>query len=294
MIIMKGLFMKNIKSLTLKILICLIGCFCFVSSNPVRAYDQDAVNYNNMGINYTKKGNYDQAITYFKKAIETDSSLTNAYYNLGSVYKCIGNRDKSIKAFQLLLRNDPNDDEAAYLLAGLYFEKQDYEKALIYLNSVEKTSPSYQDSMTLFKKINKKINDYVINEPPHSVPANTTKFTFTDFSGPTGIAENNKGDLYIANFGSDTINVISPDGKIKNTIKNELIKGPVGIAVDSKDNIYVANYLLNNVIKIDKSGLVKVILKDVVKPYYLYLNKTGVLYVSEQDKNTVIRIGIPE
>ena len=294
MTIQKGLFMKNIKSLTLKILICLIGCFCFVSSNPVRAYDQDAVNYNNMGINYTKKGNYDQAITYFKKAIEPESSLTNAYYNLGSVYKCTGKRDKSIKAFQLLLRNDPNDDEAAYLLAGLYFEKQDYEKALIYLNSVEKTSPSYQDSMTLFKKINKKINDYVINEPPHSVPANTTKFTFTGFSGPTGIAENNKGDLYVANFGSDTINVISTDGKIKNTIKNELIKGPVGIAVDSKDNIYVANYLLNNVIKIDKSGAVKVILKDVVKPYYLYLNKTGVLYVSEQDKNTVIRIGIPE
>lgn len=282
-----------------KFLICLTGCLYLLSCNPACAYDQDAVNFNNLGINYTKKGNYEQAINYFKKAIETDSSLTNAYYNLGSVYKHTGKKDKAIKAFQLLLRNSPNDDETAYLLAGLYFDKQDYETALIYLNSVEKTSPSYKDSMELFKKINQKINDSVIDEvskpvPANVVPVNSTKLTFSDFSGPTGLAEDSKGDLYVANYGNDSINIVSSDGKPKNIIKNELIKGPVGIAIDSRDNVYVANYQLNNVIKIDKSGAIKVVLKDVVKPYYLYLNKSGVLYVSEQDKNTVIRIGIPE
>lgn len=291
--------MKLMKSLTLKTLILLIGCFCFLNCNTAMAYDQDAVHYNELGITYTKKGSYEQAITYFKKAIESDSSLTNAYYNLGSVYKHIGNKDKALKAFQLLLRNSPEDDEAAYLLASLYFDKQDYEKALIYLNSVEKTSPSYKDTMELFKKINQKINDSVIDEPskPEPVkatPINVAKLTFLNFDGPTGIAENSQGDLYVANYSSDSINVVSPDGKPKSTIKNALIKGPVGIAIDAKDNIYVANYPLNNVVKIDKTGSVKVILKDVVKPYYLYFNKAGVLYVSEQDKNTVIRIGIPE
>jgi len=291
--------MKLMKSLFSKILILLIGCFCFLNCNPAKAYDQDAVHYNELGITYTKKGSYEQAITYFKKAIESDSSLTNAYYNLGSVYKHIGNKDKALKAFQLLLRNSPNDDEAAYLLASLYFDMKDYEKALIYLNSVEKGSPSYKDSMELFKKINQKINDSVIDEPskPEPVkvpPANIAKLTFLNFDGPTGIAENSQGDLYVANYSSDSINIVSPDGKPKSTIKNALIKGPVGIAIDSKDNIYVANYPLNNVVKIDKNGAIKVVLKDVVKPYYLYLNKSGVLYVSEQDKNTVIRIGIPE
>jgi len=286
--------MKLMNSLLFKFLICLIGCFCFISCNPVQAYDQDAVNYNNLGITYTKKGNYEQAITYFKKAITTDPSLTNSYYNLGSVYKHTGNKDKAINSFQLLLRNNPGDDEVAYILAGLYFEKQDYEKALLYLNSIEKTSASYKDSMDLFKKINQKINDSVIDEPSKPAPANLSKFTFTNFSGPTGISENNQGDLYIANYISDSINVVSPDGKLKSTIKNDLIKGPIGIAIDSKDNIYVANYTSNNVIKIDKNGTAKVILKDVAKPYYLYLNKAGVLYVSEQEKNTVIRIGIPE
>jgi len=286
--------MKSIKLPLFKVLICLIGCFSLLYCPFAQAYSQDAVNYNNLGITYTKKGDYEQAITYFKKAIDADPSLTNSYYNLGSVYKHTGSQDKAIKSFHLLLRNNPGDDEAAYLLAGLYFEKQDYEKALIYLNSVEKTSASYKDSMELFKKINKKINDSVIEEPSKPVSANLSKFTFTNFSGPTGICENSQGDLYIANYISDSINIVSPDGKLKNAIKNPLISGPVGIAIDSKDNIYVANYSSNNVIKIDKSGAVKIILKDVAKPYYLYLNKAGVLYVSEQDKNTVIRIGIPE
>jgi len=287
--------MKIIKSLAFKFLISLTGCFYLFCCNPAHAYDQDAVNYNNMGINYTKKGNYEQAINYFKKAIESDSTLTNAYYNLGSVYKYTGKKDKAMKAFQLLLRNNPDDDEVAYLLAGLYYEKQDYEKALIYLNSIDKTSSSFKDSIDLFKKINQKINDSVIKEPPKPVATiKISNFTFKNFSGPTGIAEDSQGNLYVANFISDSIQVISPDGKPQKTIENDLIKGPVGIAIDSKDNIYAANYINNNVIKIDKNGAVKVILSDVVKPYYLYFNKAGVLYVSEQDKNTVIRIGIPE
>lgn len=162
--------MKIIKSSALKILFSITGCICFFCCNSAYAYDQNAVNYNNLGITYTKKGNYEQAISYFKKAIETDSSLTNAYYNLGSVYKHIGNKDKALKAFQLLLRNNPDDDETAYLIANIYFEKQDYEKALIYLHSIEKTSIFYKDSMDLFKKINQKINDSVINDSIKSAP----------------------------------------------------------------------------------------------------------------------------
>ena len=291
--------MKKIKSLTLKILISLTGCFYLMCCTPAHAFVEEAVNYNNAGINHTKKGDYEQAITDFKKAVDCDSSLTNAYYNLGSVYRYIGNKDKALRAFQLLLRNSPGDDEAAYLVADLYYEKQDYEKALIYLNSVDKTSASYKDSLTLFKKINQKINDSVIDDAvkpsPASVPdVNKYKLTFRNFTGPTGIAEDSQGNLYAANYLSDTIQVVQPDGKPLRVIKNDFIKGPVGIAIDAKDNLYVANYASNNVIKIDTTGAVKIVLKDVVKPYYLYFNKSGVLYVSEQDKNTVIRIGVPE
>jgi len=291
---LEELCMKN------KFLVFLFACFILSTSTSAFAYEQDAVNFNNTGINFTKKGDYPQAITYFKKAIEADSSMTNAYYNLGSVYKYTGNTDKAINVFLLLLRNAPGDDETAYILSGLYFDKQDYEKALLYLNSIDKTSTYYKDSIELFKKINAKINESVINEPQktetpqksNDIP--TTKFVFKNFSGPTGIAQDSNGNLYVANYSSDMISVVSQDGKLKKTIKNNLIRGPVGIAIDANNNLYVANYLLNNIVKIDSNGEIKVLLKDVLKPYYLYFNNNGVLFVSEQDKNTVIRVGIPD
>lgn len=282
--------MKITKSLLICSFVLITGVFCSNTGGAAYAYDPDAVSYNDTGISYTKKGNYEQAISYFKKAIETDSSLTNAYYNLGSVYKYSGNKDKAIKAFQLLLRNSPGDDEAAFILASMYFEKQDYEKALIYTNSIGKSSQYYKDSTDLFMKINKKLNDSVIEEV--SIPKNTSKYTFVNFKGPAGIAENSKGNLYTAEYASNTIKVMSPDGKLLETISHSLIKGPVGIAIDSKDNIYVANYALNNIVKITKDAVVTVVLKDVLRPYYLYINKSDVLYVSEQNKNTVIRLGI--
>ncbi len=308
--------MKIIKLLNYKILIPLIGCLCLLYCHPVHAYNPDAVNYNNTGIKYTKKGEFEKAVISFKKAIETDSSLNNAYYNLGSVYKHTGNTPQAIKAFQLLLRNNPNDDETAYILAGLYFENQDYDKALVYLSSIDKTSTFYKDSIELFKKINNKINESIIKETPKetpkaasaskpavsiktsvpkvSNPVIVSRFVYSNFTGPTGITEDSKGNLYVADYTSNSILILLPDGKLKTTIKNELIKGPVGIVADSSDNIYIANYSANNVLKIDKNGAAKIISKDINKPYFLYLNKSGVLYVSEQDKNTVIRLGIPE
>jgi len=255
----------------------------------VKAYEQDAVNYNNIGINLTKKANYEQAINYFKKAIESDTSLTNAYYNLGSVYKHTGQKEKAIKTFHLLLRNDPTDDEAAFLLANLYYEKKDIEKALIYLNSLEKSSPHYKAAMELFKKINSDINASVIKDSNSLTKA--SKMTIQNFQGPTGITEDNEGNLYVANYANDSIQVISPEGKFVKLIKNDLIKGPVGLVTDSANNLYIANYLANNILKITPSGEIKVFMSSIFKPYYLYLNKSGVLFVSEQDKNTVIRVG---
>lgn len=283
-----------------KTIISLIACLGLFYCSTAFAYEQEALNYNNQGISCTKKGDYIKAIDYFKKAINADSSLTNAYYNLGSVYKYTGKPNEALNAFKLLMRNNPSDDEAAYLIAELYFEQSDYDKSLLYINSINKESAYYQKSLELFKKINNKINESVVKDaskketsslaPVSSIP----KYTFEGFKGPAGITEDSKGFLYAVDFPSDSIQVFYPDGKLKTTIKNDLIKGPLGIAVDSKDNIYVANYNSNNIAKIYPNQTVEVFLKDIQKPYFLYFDKAGVLFVSEQTNNTVIRLGIPK
>jgi tetratricopeptide (TPR) repeat protein len=275
-------------------ILSLILCIYLLFTSKCFAYEPDAVNYNNIGINFTKKADYPNAIINFKKAIESDSSLTNAYYNLGSVYKYTGETDKAINAFLLLLRNNPKDDEVAYLLAGLYFDKQDYDKALLYVNTIDKASSYYKDSLALFAKINEKINDAVIEEPVKVPSLNTSKLVFSGFEGPAGIATNSKGDVYVADFVANSIRVMTADGKPKSTIKNPLMIGPMGIAIDSNDNIYVCSYTSNNIVKIDNGGILRLYKKDVIKPYYLYFDKAGVLYVSEQGKNIVTRLGIPD
>ena len=286
--------MKKNKLLSI---LLILTCFCFLCGFSVKAYEQSALNYNNQGINFTKNGEFDKAIESFKKAVNADPSLTNAYYNLGSVYKHTGKTEKALNAFKLLLRNDPKDDETAYLVADLYFQQKDYDKSLLYLNSIMEDSKFYTKSKELTDKIEEIKNPNIKNVSNLTLAplTNVSKYTFTNFKGPAGIAENSQGLLYVADFLSDSIQVLTPDGQIKTTITNDLIKGPVGVAIDSKDNVFVANYLAGNIIKISNDNQnVKVFANDITKPYYLYFNRAGVLFVSEQEKNTVIRLGVPE
>ena len=66
---------------------------------------QDHVFYNNRGIDYGKKGEYDLAIKDFTKAVELKPDYAIAYNNRGAVYRGKGEYDLAIedcsKAIQL-------------------------------------------------------------------------------------------------------------------------------------------------------------------------------------------------
>jgi tetratricopeptide (TPR) repeat protein len=58
----------------------------------------NAIAYNNRGLVYDKKGQYDQAISYYNKAIEINPKNAEAYYNRGLAYDKKGQYgDKSEK-----------------------------------------------------------------------------------------------------------------------------------------------------------------------------------------------------
>lgn len=42
--------------------------------------------YNNIGVIYGGEGNYSEAIKYFKKALELDPIMADAYMNCGMAY----------------------------------------------------------------------------------------------------------------------------------------------------------------------------------------------------------------
>jgi tetratricopeptide (TPR) repeat protein len=129
------------------------------------------------------------------------------------------------------------------------------------------------------------------NTGPIAVAANATLQTVANgFAAPSGIAFDRLGNLYIANFLSNTIDRISPDGNKTQFSSGINLKGPIGLIADDENSIYVANYLAGTVTKINAAGIAQIIASGLKKPYYLAMDKQGNLFISQQEDNSVIRI----
>jgi len=131
---------------------------------------------------------------------------------------------------------------------------------------------------------------------PNPVPvlANTScKVIANGFSAPAGLAFDRQGNMYVANFTSNSIDRISPDGSKTQFCSGANIKGPIGLAVDDSGNVYVANYQGGNVVRIIPAGVSTILATGFRKPYSLTLDRDGNLYVSQQEDNSIVRISLP-
>lgn len=129
---------------------------------------------------------------------------------------------------------------------------------------------------------------------PVPVLANTTlRIIATGFNAPAGLAFDRSGNLYVANFMTNTVDRISADGSRTQFSSGVNLRGPIGLAVDELGNLYVANYNNGTVARINPAGVSTVIATNLRKPYYLTLDREGNLYVSQQEDNSIVRISLP-
>lgn len=115
----------------------------------------------------------------------------------------------------------------------------------------------------------------------------------TGFSAPAGLSFDRSGNLYVANFLSNSIDRISPDGSRSQFSSGSNLKGPIGVTVDEQNNVYVANYVGGSIARINPAGISTIIATGFKKPYYVTLDRDGNLYVSQQEDNSIVRLTLP-
>ncbi len=91
---------------------------------------------------------------------------------------------------------------------------------------------------------------------PISGSANATGAA-ASFNGPTGIALDATGNIYVADYGNNQIRKVSTGGAVTSLITGSagsttLFNRPYGVAVDAAGNVYVANYENSTILKINK------------------------------------------
>ena len=118
-------------------------------NNAVRLDPKYSPAYNNLGLAYQQKGDYDKAIGYYQEALKIDleqvgpehPEVAIRYNNLGMAYEYKGDYDKAIKYYQKALRMGLEQLGLEHPKVGLrynnlgvvYHRKGDYDKAIEYL-----------------------------------------------------------------------------------------------------------------------------------------------------------------
>lgn len=259
-------------------------------ANCAFAYSTEGAMYYNEGLDFYSRGEYGKAIQSFKTAVEKDPDFVDAYYNLGSLYEFLKSNQSAIAAYSKIYQLDPNDKETVYKLAELYYKAGNTERALFYVNKITEKDDMYAKAKSLKNQIviaaQKEAAKNALSTTNSAVAQNRS--IVDKFSGPTGLAVDSKGVLYVASYTDNCIYKVMPNGQSQLYTKSTALGGPIGLAFDSMDNLYVANYAKNNILKINKAGQIYTFMTNITNPYYLII-KGNFMYITEQGNNTVVR-----
>ncbi len=268
----------------------------------------------NLGIDYYKIGQYDNAMAAFRQAINIDPNYIDAYYNLGAILEYLKQDEAALAVFKQIIVRKPDDYESVFKAAYLSSRLGQADKAKTYLALIPEESSVYPKAQVLASTL--KVNTPSTAATKPSTPASNantaatattntaasaakpvspqapkieqTNGMYNNIPSPTGITSDKNGNVYVACFSDNLIYKITPDGKKIIFIKDAKINGPIGMVSDLNGNIYVSNYNSNNVIKITPAGAISVLISNVQKPYGVHIDG-NLLFVSSQGSNSVLR-----
>lgn len=263
---------------------------CFAGS-----VNTDAMLQYNRGIDYYKTGQYDDSISAFRTAIKLDPNFIDAYYNLGSVLEYLQQYDAALAIFKQIIVRKPDDYDSVYKAAWLSYKLGEEQKAKTYLSIIPQNCARTKDAKALAAQLNFPLptGAKTVPQPQEKISQNQSSGIYQNIAAPTGITSDKNGNIYVAEFNSNTIVKLTPDNQKIVYIKDAKISGPIGLVFDKSGNMYIANYNKDNVLKVSPYGEISVLISNVKKPYYLYID-SNILFISCQGSDSVLRYKLPQ
>lgn len=86
----------------------------------------------NIAYAYKKMKFYDEAIDFYKKALEFIPNSKKTYFNLANIYLLLNDCENAKICYENCLKIDPDDREVKYFLSLCYFRLKDYEHGFPY------------------------------------------------------------------------------------------------------------------------------------------------------------------
>jgi tetratricopeptide (TPR) repeat protein len=85
---------------------------------------------NNLGGLYYKRGDYDKAIIFHKKALKINPYEHKTIFNIGYDYEAMGMPDEALMQYKKCIQYMPNYAKAYFNSGNIYAERKEYDKAI--------------------------------------------------------------------------------------------------------------------------------------------------------------------
>lgn len=125
----------------------------------VRQNPNSAANHVELGWSLFQKGQYNDALAEYKKAIDLDDKNYRAYYDLGLAYRQVEKYDLAISSLQKALEIAPKSFEAHYDLGLVYQHNGKLEQALQELQLAYKLNPGSTEIIYSMGQVYEKMNN---------------------------------------------------------------------------------------------------------------------------------------
>ncbi len=103
-----------------------------------------AENYFNLGLAYTTKKQWQEALAAYEKATEIEPRYADAHNNLGNIYDQQGRYAEAIRQYRLAMSSDPNNVRPYLNLGNIYYKLEDFERAAKYYEQAIAIDPAYE------------------------------------------------------------------------------------------------------------------------------------------------------